>query len=191
VRLFVALDLPDDVRRALDEFIVRLNRHCREARWVRTEGMHLTLKFIGHAIGDADTEKFASVRAALAGVKSDSPVEMKFRGVGFFPNARRPRVMWCGVEASANLAQIVADMERVLEPLGIPRESRDFVPHLTLARFDSPKGLEPLLREVEELKSSDFGATRATEFYLYESVLHRSGAEYKKLETFSFVKEGG
>ena len=189
MRLFVALDLPDDVRRALGDLIRRLKKLCREARWVRPDAMHLTLKFIGHAIRDDDAAKFASLRAALAAIRSDRAAEMQFRGVGFFPNARRPRVAWCGVEASPNLAQMAAEIEAALEPLGIPRESREFVPHLTLARFESPKGLAALTHAAEELKSFDIGSARATEFYLYESVLHRSGAEYKKLETYPFVKE--
>lgn len=188
MRLFVAFDLPAEVRQALGELIARLQRQCREARWVRAESMHLTIKFIGYAVGGEDAKKLASVRAALAAIRSDMPVEMRFRGVGFFPNARRPRVAWCGVEASPNLAQIVADIERALEPLGIPSETREFVPHLTLARFDSHKGLDPLLRAADELKSCDFGSARETEFYLYESILKRSGAEYRKVETYSFVK---
>jgi 2'-5' RNA ligase len=191
MRLFVALDLPAEVRRALDDLIARLQRQCREARWVRAESMHLTLKFIGHAIDSTDAKEFDALRAALAAIRSDMPVEMRFRGVGFFPNARRPRVAWCGVEASPNLAQIVADIERALEPLGIPREKREFLPHLTIARFDSPKGLEPLLRAADDLKSCDFGSARETEFYLYESILKRSGAEYRRVETYPFVKGTG
>lgn len=190
MRLFVAFDLPADVRRALDDLIARLKRQCREARWVRAEGMHLTLKFIGW-IDPADAKKFDALRAALAAIRSDGPVEMHFRGVGFFPNARRPRVAWCGVEASPNLAEIVAEIERVLEPLGVPRENRKFVPHLTLARFDSHKGLDPLLRAADELETSDFGSARETEFYLYESILKRSGAEYRRVETYPFVKGTG
>lgn len=190
MRLFVALDLPAEVLRALDDLIARLKRQCREARWVRTEGMHLTLKFIGW-IDPVDAKRFDALRAALAAIRSDRPVEMRFRGVGFFPTARRPRVAWCGVEASPNLAQLVADIERALEPLGIPREKREYVPHLTIARFPSPKGLDPLRRAADELQSSDFGSARETEFYLYESILKRSGAEYRRVETYPFVKGTG
>jgi len=139
MRLFVAFDLPGEVRTALGEPIARLKPLCRAARWARPEGMHVTLKFIGHAIADGDTEKLDATRAALAAVQSSEPVEIRYRGIGFFPDARRPRVVWCGVEASANLAKLAADIESRLEPLGIPRETRAFVPHLTLARFKSPE----------------------------------------------------
>lgn len=188
MRLFVALDLPGAVRGALAEVTGQLKPKCREARWVRPESMHLTLKFIGHAIADGDAEKFAALRRALATVHSTGPAELHFRGLGFFPNERRPRVVWCGMEASANLAPLAADIDRALEPLGIPRETRAFVPHLTLARIDPPRRLEALARAAADLQSKDFGSARETQFYLFESKLRPSGAVYTKLETFTFAK---
>jgi len=188
VRLFVALDLPDEARRKLAGVIKQLQPKYRAAKWVRPEAMHLTLKFIGHAIADGDTQKLADLQAALATVHSDRPVEAHYRGVGFFPNSRRPRVLWCGVVASHNLSKIAADIEAALAPLAIPREERTFVPHLTLARIGSPAGTEPLVLAAEELQSADFGSSRETQFYLFESKTKPSGAEYKKISTFTFAK---
>jgi RNA 2',3'-cyclic 3'-phosphodiesterase len=187
VRLFVALDVPAGVRQALGELIGRLKPKCRGARWVRSEGIHVTLKFIGH-LGDQDTMKIEAIRAALAKIHSQRPVEMRFRAIGFFPNQRRPHVAWCGVEASANLAPLAAAIEDSLEPLGIERESRDFSPHLTLARISSPDGVAPLICEAEKLKDADFGAARESEFHLFSSVTKPTGAEYAKIETYSFVR---
>jgi RNA 2',3'-cyclic 3'-phosphodiesterase len=188
VRLFVALDFPDAVRQTLRELIARLQPGFRSAKWVRPEAMHITLKFIG----EVDGEKLAPIRGALAPVHSSAPVEIHFRGLGFFPKERRPRVLWCGVEASPNLAELAEAVQRALVPLGIPAESRDFVPHLTLARFNSDdaprKDLETLVRAAGELKSYDFGRTRETEFHLIESILKPAGAEYRRLETFPIVK---
>lgn len=188
MRLFVALDLPDAVRRSLADVIQQLKPKCREARWVRPESMHLTLKFVGHAIADGDTQKLGGLRAALATVHSGEPVDIHFRGLGFFPNDRRPRVVWCGIKASANLARIASEIDRVLEPLGIPREKRDFVPHLTLARIDPARRVDALARAAQELESADFGSARESRFFLFESKLHRSGAEYTKIESYPFVK---
>lgn len=189
MRLFVALDFPDAVRQALHELITRLKPECRIAKWVRPQAMHITLKFIG----EVRAEKLELIRAALAPVHSTELVEMQFRGLGFFPNERRPRILWCGVEASPNLAELAAAVERTLVPLGIPAESRDFVPHLTLARFNTDGGphrdLETLVRAAGELKSYDFGRTRETEFHLIESILKPAGAEYKRLESFPIVKD--
>ncbi|HXQ26953.1 MAG TPA: RNA 2',3'-cyclic phosphodiesterase [Candidatus Acidoferrales bacterium] len=191
MRLFVALDLPSEVLDAIGELIARLKPLCKSARWTQPEGMHITLKFIGPAIADADAQKLAAARAALATVRSEAPVEIHFRGVGFFPDTRRPRVVWCGVAASPNLAPLAADVERALEPLGIPREGRAFVPHLTLARFKSFEDTGRLVHAAEGLKDTDFGSARETEFHLYESLLKPSGAEHRKIASYPFVKAGG
>lgn len=184
MRLFVALDFPDAVRDAIRQLIAQLKPVSRAARWVRPEGMHVTLKFLG----ETDAAKLDAIHRALAGLESPRPVEMIFRGLGFFPNERRPRVFWIRVAASPNLATLATDLERALTPLGFAPETRTFVPHLTLARFESPKGTEPLVRKVEELTSTDFGSALETEFYLFQSVLKPSGAEYRRVETFAFVK---
>lgn len=198
MRLFVALDLRDDVRRALGDLMAKLKPLSPDARWVRPEGMHVTLKFIGHAVETGDAEKLDAVRAALAAVRSNRPVEMSFRGVGFFPSASRPRVVWCGVQASENLAPLAADIDRALEPLGISREDRAFLPHLTLARFNPPRagkrsrsnrtGGEALQSAAAEMAERDFGSAREIEFHLFESITKPGGSEYRKLETYLFVK---
>jgi 2'-5' RNA ligase len=77
----------------------------------------------------------------------------------------------------------------VLEPVGVARDSHTFVPHLTLARLDSSANIRDLLRAAEGMEDRDFGAARETEFHLYESMLKTSGAEYRRLESYSFVKE--
>lgn len=183
MRLFVALDFPDSVRRALGELIAGLRPQARNARWLRPESMHITLKFIGE-VGE---EKLDSIRSTLAAIRSIHPADMHFRGLGFFPHERRPRVLWVGIEASPNVAALAFQIDASLEHLGIPRETRDFVPHLTLARFENPAGLEKLVATAESLASTDFGSAIEREFYLYESVLKRSGAEYTRLAAFPFV----
>jgi 2'-5' RNA ligase len=184
MRLFVALDLPPAVRRGLAELGAKLSPFVTGARWTRPEGMHVTLKFIGH-IPD---ERLPEFRAALAPIRSAESVELRYRGVRFFPNSRRPRVLYCGVNASPNLAELAAQAGRAVEPLGVARESRDFVPHLTLARLDSSDCKE-LVSAVEGTQHTDFGTARETEFHLYESMLKTGGSEYEKLQTYSFVKE--
>jgi RNA 2',3'-cyclic 3'-phosphodiesterase len=184
VRLFVALDLTQEIREALREPMARLKPLVKTARWARPEGMHVTLKFIGHV----HANKLDAIRAALATVRSDAPVEMQVRGMGFFPDERRPQVLWCGIEASVNLAPLAAETERALEPLGIPREKRKFTPHLTLARLKDSRGVDTLVRAAAEMKSRDFGSACETQFHLFESVTKPSGAEYRKIETYPFVK---
>ena len=188
MRLFVALDLPEPVHHELTNLIAELKDQCPDVRWVRPEGIHVTLKFIGHV----DPAKLDDIRHALETAHSDQPVEMQFRGMGFFPNERRPRVVWCGVEGSPNLAKLAQDIEAALAPLGIERETRAYTPHLTLARIDVEKvrrtHLEKLVATTKKFENSSFGETHERQFHLYESVTKRSGAEYKILHSFSFVK---
>jgi RNA 2',3'-cyclic 3'-phosphodiesterase len=188
MRLFVAFDLPGEVRQALGELIAQLRPLCPAARWVRPEAMHLTLKFLGHVEDQAGGGQLDSIRAALAAVHSSAPVEMQFRGIGFFPDARRPRVVWCDIDSSPNLAPLAADISLVLQPLGFPPEDRAFVPHMTLARLDTSRGSAKLVRAAEEVQSREFGSARETEFHIFESILRPSGAEYRKLQTYGFVK---
>ncbi len=186
MRVFVAIPVPDEVRRGLGELIAKLQRTCPAARWVRAEGMHVTLKFIG----EATEEKVERVKAALRAVRSTAPIELHFRNTGFFPNPKHPRVFWARIDATPNLAEIAEAIEEKIEPLGIPREARAFRPHLTLARFDSQAGIPRLGEALTQLAPFDFGATTARQFHLYQSVLKRGGAEYAVLADFDFVKGG-
>jgi RNA 2',3'-cyclic 3'-phosphodiesterase len=182
VRLFVALDIPAEVRRAIGETIARLHDVAKGARWVRPEGVHVTLKFIG----ETPEEKVARIEAALRDVRAHGAVEAKFHGAGFFPNERHPRVFWAGVEASPNLAELAGEVDKRLSQLGIEAETRAFKPHLTLARFKSDDGLPHLREAIKKLEPFDFGAMRTSEFHLFQSQLGRGGAKYTKLVSFPF-----
>ncbi len=185
MRVFVALEIPNEVRSAIDALEKRLEPECRGARWVRPASMHVTLKFIG----EVPPEKVARTQSELSTLRSTLPVRVAFRGVGFFPNERHPRVFWAGIEATPNLAELAAEIERRLEPLGIPRESREFHPHLTLARFKSEEGLARLLAAVGNAGPLEFGSMETREVHLFESRLERGGAIYTRLATFAFAGE--
>jgi len=189
VRLFVALEIPSAVRDNLAALINELRAadswsSKSKARWVRPENLHVTLKFIGHV----DAAKFEPIRGALAEVRSSQPVDLRFRGLGFFPGDKRARVFWAGMEASSNLAPLAKDIDARLEQFGIPRETRDFTPHLTLARFDPPGISEKLRAAVLANSVRDFGTLRTHEFHLIESKLKPTGAEYTTLHSFSFAE---
>jgi RNA 2',3'-cyclic 3'-phosphodiesterase len=183
MRLFVALDIPDDVRTALAVLAAKLRAVSPKARWARVEGLHVTLKFIG----EASQEKAQAIKSALAPVPARNTFAMNFGSLGFFPNERRPRVLWAGVAAGPELAALAADVETALAALDLPREDRVFSPHLTLVRFDSPRGLDALRAAIEKADPLEFGAATAREFHLYQSVLKPGGAEYTRLATFPFA----
>src|ERR1700756_923711 len=185
MRLFVALEIPGEIRGALAAFLKELRAIAPQAKWVRADNLHVTLKFLG----EVEPSKLAAVKTALAAIRSPQAVVLDFRGLGFFPNEKRPRVFWAGMEASPNLAPLAADIDRAAHRLGFPLEARPFTPHLTLARFSLP-GIPPrLLRAMQENSGQPFGSLRTQEFHLIESKLKPTGAEYTTLQTFHFAAE--
>jgi len=189
VRLFVALEIPAAVRENLATLIGELraadaSSPKNKVRWVRPENLHVTLKFIGHV----EADMLDAIRAALVEVRSEQPVELRFRRLGFFPSDKRPRVFWAGIDASPNLAPLPAEIDMRMEKLGVPRETREFAPHLTLARFDPPGISEKLRAAARENYTREFGALRTSEFHLIESKTRPSGAQYSRLSSFQFAK---
>jgi 2'-5' RNA ligase len=183
MRLFIALEIPAAVQENLAALLKSFCTVSPQTRCVRPENLHVTLKFIG-AVPET---KLAAIRSALVGVRSDQPVALDFRGLGFFPNEKHPRVFWAGIEASPNLKILAADIESVVEKLGIPREQRPFSPHLTLARFEPPGLPERLRSAIQEDAARKFGSFRTNQYHLIESKLKSTGAEYTTLESFPFA----
>jgi len=180
MRLFVALEIPSDVRENLAALLRSLRAVSPQTCWVRPENLHVTLKFIG----EVPETRLADIRGALASVRSEQSVALDFRGLGFFPNEKHPRVFWAGIEASSNLKTLAADVDGATEKLGIPRERHPFSPHLTLARFEPPRLPEKLRAAIQENSDRDFGSLRTSQFHLIESKLKPCGAEYTTLESF-------
>jgi RNA 2',3'-cyclic 3'-phosphodiesterase len=185
VRLFIAIEIPTEIREALARFIKELRAVAPHAKWVRPENLHVTLKFLGHT----DAKNLEKIESALQIIRSPQLVALEFSGVGFFPNEKRPRVFWAGLNSSPNLAPLAEAIDRAMHQLGFPLENRPFTPHLTLARFDPP-GLPAKLADVVQRHTSDsFGSLATCEFHLIESKLKPTGAEYTKLQPFAFAAE--
>src|SRR5260370_20547072 len=170
MRLFVALEIPPTVRENLAELLMSLRAVSPQTRWVRPENLHVTLKFIG----EVPEAKLGVIRRALAAVRSDQPVMLDFRGLGFFPNEKHPRVFWAGTKASPNLKILAAEMENAVEKLGTSREHRPFSPHLTLSRFEPPRLPEKLRAAIQEHPTRHFGSFRTNHFHLINSEEHTS-----------------
>ena len=180
MRAFLAIDLPDPLHAALAEAQQVFRSACRDARWTRPEGIHLTLKFLGQ-ISDAQTQQ---VVEALAQIGPFQPFSVEVKGFGFFPQARRPRVFWAGVAAPAALAELAARVESHMEKIGFAREDRTFNPHLTLARFEVPRPQPALEAAVAGRATTSLGNFEASEFFLFESKLSPQGAQYRKVMRF-------
>jgi RNA 2',3'-cyclic 3'-phosphodiesterase len=176
MRLFVAIEISPEIRDKITEYISRLKPNLAGARWVRSDGLHITLKFLGNV---AD-ERCKSVGEALRGITAPS-LNLSVRNIGFFPNPRSPRVLWTGIEAGPELATLAQHVDGALAPLGFDREKRAFNPHVTLARFKEPRG-KVSVSSIEEKPS--FGTMTAKDFHLYESKLSPQGSRYIKLASF-------
>ena len=185
MRLFVAIEIPKEIREALANFVVQLRAIAPQVKWARTDNLHVTLKFLGHTA----PAKLQAIENVLSAIRSDAPVTLEFRGFGFFPNEKRPRVFWASMEASANLKSIAADVDQATHKLGFPLQEQPFTPHLTLARFDAPVIAPELSAAIVERGSRTFGIMTAREFHLIESKLKPAGAEYTTLHSFPFAAE--
>ena len=183
MRIFIALDIPSEIRKQLEEHMARVRSYAPEARWARVEGLHVTLKFVG----PVSPEMLEQIRRALPAVKMP-PFEVKFESIGFFPNAKSPRVFWAGVDGGEALPQLATAIDAALGRLGIAREEKAYHPHLTLARATTHplRELTPLLtpQHPENVPAPQFGTMTAREFFMYQSQPQRGGSKYTKLERF-------
>jgi len=188
MRLFVALDIDPEIRERITAFRNQTRPHAPDVRWVGSESFHITLQFLG------ETRKLNEIRHALQSVKA-APIKLAYRGAGFFPNPKAPRVFWVGIEADEKLQHLVAAVAQALAPLGFERDAGPFTPHLTLARSGSGRprpvpgerpasGLQRVRDASAKLPQPDFGTMTAHEFLLYESHLSPAGPRYERLAAY-------
>jgi RNA 2',3'-cyclic 3'-phosphodiesterase len=190
MRVFVGLDIDFAIRGLMTRYLEGVRGFAPDARWVKPETFHVTLKFIG----EQKAEQVEQTKRELAAVRGNA-IEISFRGHGFFPNPRNPRVFWLGIEAGEGLPRLASMVDEAVGRTGVPRESNEYQPHLTLARSGSgrPRPMPgerpspPLRRLAEKLEGKpapDFGTMTAREFFLYESKLSPGGAKYTKIARF-------
>jgi RNA 2',3'-cyclic 3'-phosphodiesterase len=193
MRVFVALDIDDAIRGRIARFLDGVRESTPDARWVRPESLHVTLKFIG----EKPEEEIDKIKRALQTIAAEK-FEMNFRGYGFFPGARAPRVFWVGIEAGPSLPSLAAMVDEKLASLDIPKEEHAFNPHLTLARggggsgsprkqkSDGPnRSFQRLQEKLAALPAPEFGTMTSREFFLYQSQLSPGGSKYTKLAGFA------
>lgn len=185
MRTFIAIDLDKEIKKNLLSFISELDKLTREGRsirWVKPEGMHLTLKFLGEITGEKVREIENILKAITGKYKS---FVLNFKGTGSFPpGSRNPRVLWVSIEEVETLKALQLHLEGELEKLGFPREGRKFHPHLTLGRVKIPSHIRETLSLLEKNKDTNFGEMQAKKLTFFQSILKPSGAEYSALSEF-------
>lgn len=181
MRLFVALTPPPEVQRAVWEAFAPVRERDWPVTWVRPDGIHLTLKFLG----DVAEDRLAELGTALAGAVRGAggrAVTLAVRGAGVFPDPRRPRIFWAGVQPDPAIELLAHGVERSFGPLGFPAEARAFRPHLTLGRAGRRARPADLTGVAEALAHLPVEATALLDGVdLMQSVLRPEGAVYHRV----------
>ncbi len=179
IRTFIAVDLPAEIKTQIGQIVSPLRPLCRSIRWVRSEGLHLTLKFLGEIEQDQLPEIFTALETALSGRPSFG---FRLSGLGGFPNLRRPRVLWIGVpQGHEPLRELAGVVEKALIPCGFAPEKRPFSAHLTIGRVRSPQGIQAVLERLPDIEY-DSGPIPAGAVKVMKSLLKPTGAEYSALK---------
>ncbi|NLI45738.1 MAG: RNA 2',3'-cyclic phosphodiesterase [Acidobacteria bacterium] len=182
MRLFVAVELPESIKEAIRALQEPLRRFGAAVSWTRPAGIHGTLKFLG----EVAPEREAEIEAALAPVAAHAPFELSVRRLGVFPGWSGPRVIWLGLEpVEPHFAAVYRTVEAAMAPLGFPRETRTFHPHLTLGRVRDRRGLDTLAAHLQaRADGTDLGAFTVPDIILFQSVLRPDGAVYTALRRY-------
>ena len=179
MRLFLALELPPATANELHAAVAPIREAEPGLAWVPAPKLHLTLKFLG----DADEAHVASLVAATDRVAArHRPFEMTLAGVGAFPNFRRPRVVWFGVESEPRLELLHHDVEVAVADAGFEMEGRPFRPHVTLARVREQLLPERSRALARAARAVSYSATSFVDrLTLFDSATAGSGAHYRRL----------
>lgn len=176
MRSFIAIEIDENARRRLGAVRGAGILEGGGVRWVRPESLHLTLKFLGEIAPSA----VPLVTEAMEEASQDvGPFYLELKGLGFFPDARRPRVFWAGIrDRGGGMARLHARLEEALGRRGFPMDTRPFHPHLTLARIKGRLDRPPRM----EGRGDDlFGAQTVHEMVLFKSELRPQGPRYTSL----------
>ncbi|MBM3298934.1 MAG: RNA 2',3'-cyclic phosphodiesterase [Deltaproteobacteria bacterium] len=186
IRSFIAIEVPQEAKAFLEKVSTELKRTRADVKWVRPEGIHLTLKFLGQVRMDL----IAVLERELAPVFAEfTPFEIQIAGLGAFPGLGRPRVVWAGLtEPFGALPLMAGRLDEKLERFGFSREKRPFSPHLTLGRVRSNSGLAAMVETVRQQMDIQGPKFTADHAILFQSILKPSGAEYRALCRFYFSR---
>ena len=178
MRVFIAIDLPNDIRKQLKELQHAFRPLSNAARWVAPESIHITLKFLG----EVPEKRIEQIDDALTGL-TWKPFTIAVHGVGFFPGARSPRVFWAGMDAPT-MQELTEELDARMDRIGFEKEKRAFRPHITLARAKTSRIEAALVAASGKYNEHNFGSFTADRIFLVQSTLKSTGAVYTKLKEY-------
>jgi 2'-5' RNA ligase len=179
VRTFICIEMPEEIRRRIEELQRSLRSIDAQASWVRGKNIHLTLKFLG----DVERGRIERVIEGVAGAALEiDPFEIEVGGAGCFPSPRRPRVLWVGlVRIADELRELHRRVENSLARSGFARDEKKFSPHLTIARLRSERNAAQLAEKLIETGFPSASFT-AREVIVMRSELSSGGSIYTPLD---------
>jgi 2'-5' RNA ligase len=181
MRTFVAIDLDPELKKALQDLVLKLKKTGADVRWVNFHGMHLTLKFLGEVEQDSVPAVENVLRTAASG---HARFPFVLEGTGTFPEGKSPRVLWVGVRKEPVLLDLQFEIEAGLEKEGYPSEERAFHPHLTLGRVKSSLRVREAVAELAKYREAPLGEMTARKVTLFQSILKPEGAEYRVVSEY-------
>jgi RNA 2',3'-cyclic 3'-phosphodiesterase len=184
VRLFFAIHLSGAVRAEIAAMQARLQETDADVKWVETENLHLTVKFLG----DQDDSLLPDIEAVGETIaNSAAPFRIQVRGASFFPKRGPIKTLWVGVRDGADSwRSLVRSAEEPLVPFGVPREG-GLVPHITLGRVRSGRNADELRTEITREADKEYGEQDVSEIALIQSTLDPRGAIYKDIRRWPIV----
>lgn len=180
MRLFTGIALDPNVQSALEKVLGEL-RPLAPLNWSPVENLHITTKFIG----EWPEQRLDELKGALAVIPAPEPFPVTVAHFGYLPNPHAARTLFAGVHAGPELADLARRIDEALAPLGVAKEDRPYIPHLTLARIRN-KPTQAVREQVAKMRTIDFGTFQVSEFHLYLSTPRPggSGSVYRTLATF-------
>jgi RNA 2',3'-cyclic 3'-phosphodiesterase len=190
LRSFLALEIPAEVQGALADSIDPLQKALPKPliRWVPSHNVHLTLKFLGD-VSPANLEQLAE--ALKKEIATCEPFTMSVGGLGAFPNPRRARVLWIGLDAPPALMQLMRIVETISARLGFPSEDRPFSPHLTIGRVGqnvTGTDLQHIRTFLEATHIGTIGMVHVDAMQIFRSDLQPAGSVYTRLYSLPLLK---
>lgn len=175
LRCFIAIEIPETVKKSVVDIISNLRTSGADVKWVSDENLHITLQFLG----ETDGSLIPAIKGALDKILATyCPFYIKITEVGCFPDVRRPRVIWVGMEESQTLMNLCKDISSGMVKFGYQKEERGFTPHITVGRVKSNKDRGGLIRKLDEIRSAGFSGFEVQKIALMKSELKPSGAKY-------------
>jgi len=189
MRVFLALDLSEEQVNGLVNLQKKLKKDFNGVKWVDSLNLHVTLKFLGEIEEYQLTSLFNRVKKT---VKGFPPFDMSLKGLGFFPNSTKPRIIWVGVEqGNEYVSELWKEIEFSLQEEGFPMSQKAFTPHVTLGRIRRIDKKIPVIKWINQYREFYLPPAEINHLTVYQSTLQPQGAIYTPLNKIIFYNNEG